>query len=79
MVPGSCWVGYTIVWMVLPRPGRREQEGSILGVLSLEASIRTPRRMGRRQLDEGTGSSRENLDTDAGAATQREGTHPSGV
>lgn len=44
--------------------GRR---GSIWSVLSLEAS-RTPREMGRRQLDEGTGSSRENLDTDAGGS-----------
>ena len=42
--------------------GRRH---SIWSVLSLEAS-RTPREMGRRQLDEGIGSSRENLDTDAG-------------
>ena len=51
--------------------GRSSSTGSML---SLE-SFRTPREIGRRQLDEGTGSSRESLDTDAGGA-RRERRYP---
>lgn len=58
--------------------GRRR---SMWSVLSLEAS-RTSREMGGRQLDEGTSSSRESLDTDSGGGRRERrdaGTHPFGV
>ena len=64
-------VDYTTVSVIkLRRAWGESRRSSIGSMLSLEAS-RTPREMGSRQLDEGTGSSREGLDTDSGGGRRK--------